>query len=250
MPTRAEWSFRDQISCYSRIAQTETFRQIAREGHDLFCTNYVFTAPLVDQLPSGCKRLLEAVDFVSDSFALHDRITNVERHPLALARDSYLRNVEMELYGLFDGILFINEGECSLVNAQHPGRTHFIPTMLPREIRPENQKVTGRIRTNFPKEPFDLIFVGSGAEPNVSGLTAFYREIYVPYLRKHRIRVAVLGNVCDRLEFDDYYISKLGFTNGSLEEYYAQSKVVIVPIFDGSGLSIKTIESLAHGRAS
>jgi glycosyltransferase involved in cell wall biosynthesis len=80
-------------------------------------------------------------------------------------------------------------------------------------------------------------------------LTAFYRQIYVPYLRKHRVRLAVIGKVCDRLDFDDWYVTKLGVVEDRLEEYYAKSKVVIIPILEGSGLSIKTIESLAQGRA-
>jgi glycosyltransferase involved in cell wall biosynthesis len=248
-PPQGEWSFRDQITWYSRIARSESFRRLARQGHDLFLTNYVFTSPLVEQLPRGCLRLLEAVDFITDSFALNERITSPRRDALAPARDTFLRKVEMELYRLFDGVLFINEQEYNLVEPHHPGQTHFIPTMMPWEIRPEPPDPAVDSRATLPEQPFDLIFVGSSAEANVCGLTAFYRKVYVPYLRKHRIRLAVIGSVCERLEFDDWYVTKLGVVKGSVEEYYAHSKVVIIPILDGSGLSIKTVESLALGRA-
>jgi glycosyltransferase involved in cell wall biosynthesis len=245
-PAANEWSFRGQFFCYSQIARFESFRQLVREGHDLFFTNYVFTAPLLEQFPRGCTRLLEAHDLISNSFALNERLSNPGRDPLASARDDFLRNMEMELYKLFDGVLFINEQESNLVQADHPGRTHFIPPMMPWETRPA---ATGGNTTMFTRERFDLIFVGSNAAPNVRGLTAFYRQIFVPYLRKHRVRLAVIGNVCDRLDFDDWYVTKLGVVKGDLEEHYAQSKVVVIPILEGSGLSIKTIESLAQGRA-
>jgi glycosyltransferase involved in cell wall biosynthesis len=61
--------------------------------------------------------------------------------------------------------------------------------------------------------------------------------------------MAVIGHVCGLVDFDDWYVTKLGVVEGSLEEYYAKSKVVVIPILEGSGLSIKTIESLAQGRA-
>src|SRR5262249_51871915 len=156
-------------------------------------------APLLEQFPRGCKRLLEALDLVSDSFAMIEGFSRPDRGPLAPARDSFHRDVEMALYGLFDGVLFINDRECSSVAAHHPGRAHFIPMMMPLEDQPATREVTGQIPATVPEESFDLIFVGSGAETNVRGLTAFYRQVYVPYLRRHRVRLAVIGNVCSRL---------------------------------------------------
>ena len=84
---------------------------------------------------------------------------------------------------------------------------------------------------------------------NVRGFEFFYRRIYLPFLRRHRLRIAVVGTACDALDFDDSYVTKCGLVAGSLEDHYARSKVVIVPILSGSGLSIKTIECLANGRA-
>ena len=84
---------------------------------------------------------------------------------------------------------------------------------------------------------------------NVRGFNFFYREIYVPFLRRHRVRIAVVGAVGDALDFDDCYVTKFGHVAGLLDDYYARSKVVVVPLLSGSGLSIKTIECLANGRA-
>jgi glycosyltransferase involved in cell wall biosynthesis len=246
-PPAWEWSFRGQLSCYSQIARYDGFRKLVREGHDLFLTNYAFTAPLVEQLPRGCKRLLEVLDLLYESFALGEQLSNPDRDALAPARDSFLRTMEMELYTLFDGILFINDHERHLVEADHRGRTHFVPPMMPWEITPDGTPLPNT--SSVTDEPFDLIFVGSVAAANVRGLTAFYRQVFVPYLRKHRVRLAVMGKVCDQLDIDDWYVTKLGVVKGDLGEYYARSKVVVIPILEGSGLSIKTIESLARGRA-
>ena len=41
-PTRP-LTVRGKLLCDQQIAQSESFRRIAAEGHDLFFTNYVFT---------------------------------------------------------------------------------------------------------------------------------------------------------------------------------------------------------------
>jgi hypothetical protein len=247
-PAASEWSsFPGQLTLYSEIARSESFRQIVSERYELFLTNYVFTSPLLEPLPRRCKRLLETHDLMSSAFALNERLSNPGRDPLAPARDSFLRKLEIELYQLFDGILFAGEQGRAAVEADHPGRTHFVPPMMPWETQTE--RTTGRKTLSVTGEPFDLICVGSLAPPDVGGLTTFYRNVFVPYLRKHRIRLAVLGEVCDQLDFDDWYVTKLGAVDGDAEEYYARSKAVVIPILEGSGLSMRTIESLAHGRA-
>src|SRR5262249_31591077 len=43
--------------------------------------------------------------------------------------------------------------------------------------------------------------------------------------------------------------SRLGVVSGDLRDYYERTKVVVSPLLEGSGLSIKTIECLASGRA-
>jgi hypothetical protein len=246
-PEQWEWSFRGQLSYYARIARLDAFRQVVGAGHDLFFTNYVFTTPLVEQLPRGCKRVLEVLDLLCESFARAEGESTAGRDPLAPARDAFLRNMEHELYGLFDRVLFINPQEQGQVEADPAVRSHFVPPMMPWEVQPEAPM--GLETPAVAGAPFDLLFVGSVAATNVRGLTAFYRQVFIPYLRKHRLRMAVIGKVCDQLEFDDFYVTKLGVVAGDLEEYYARSKVVVIPILDGSGLSIKTIESLARGRA-
>ncbi len=244
MPS-GDFTFRGQLFAHRRLARSELYRKLAQQGHDLFLTNYVFSAPLLEALPSGCLKILEAVDIMTHSFALNERIHNPERDPMSRARDRFTWNTELELYRLFDSVLFLNEDESRLVAPRLPGRTHTVPSMMPWESRPDRETET----TPAVDETFDLIFVGSEAHANLRAITSFYREIFVPYLRKLQIKMAVVGKVCDRLDFSDWYVTKLGVIPGDLREYYERSKIVIVPILEGSGLSIKTIECLANGRA-
>lgn len=172
----------------------------------------------------------------------------VGSEPMAPASDAFCWRLEVELYRLFDRVLFINEDECRIVEPLCPGRTVAVPPMMPwegtdqREPASECAGMTGG-------DSFDLILVGSDAEVNVSGFMFFYYRIFVPYLRRRGITIAIVGKVCDHLELDDFYVKKLGEASGDLWGVYERFKVVIIPDFEGSGLSIKTIECLASGRA-
>ncbi len=244
-----EFTFRGKLFAHAQIAKSDCFRVLAAEGHNLFMANYVFAAPLLERLPRGCVKLLEALDIMTDGFSLYKKSQSPERDAMRSACDSFLRSMELELYRLFDGVLFINEQESRLVEPSCPGRAHAVPPMLPWEVVTERSVEDRAGSESVRKDSFDLIFVGSNALANARGLTFFYRKIFVPYLRKHRLRLAVVGTVCDSLDFDDHYVTKLGNIPGDLRHHYERSKVVIIPILEGSGLSIKTIECLANGRA-
>lgn len=248
-PPGAEFTFSGQLALHQSVARSDAFRRIAGLGHDLLLTNYAFSAPLVEAMPTRCLKLLEALDIVTHSFALVERTANAGRGPLARARDDFSWRMERELYSLFDGVLFINEQEADLAGADLPGRAHHVPPMMPWEAASDDEAIEGRAEDEHSERGFDLLFVGSPAAPNVQGISLFYRNVFAPFLRKHRIRLGIVGKVCDMLDFEDWYVTRLGEVPGDLRDLYERSRIVVIPLLEGSGLSIKTIECLANGSA-
>ena len=59
------------------------------------------------------------------------------------------------------------------------------------------------------------------------------------------IRWAIAGTVCDHLSFRDPLVTPLGVVD-NLGDVYRSSKVVIVPLFRGAGISIKTLEAMGR----
>ncbi len=97
-------------------------------------------------------------------------------------------------------------------------------------------------------EAYDLLFVGNDNHFNITGLLAFLDQEKA--LLEGR-RLAVAGRVC----FDERVraaaegrpnISLLGFVD-DLAETYGASKLAISPV-EGTGLKIKAVEALAHGK--
>jgi succinoglycan biosynthesis protein ExoO len=101
-----------------------------------------------------------------------------------------------------------------------------------------------------PGEGDGLLFVGSGAAPNVDGMLWFLEKVW-PRIRTQRpdARLTVAGDVCSSLPAMARQpgVVLLGRV-ADLGPLYRRADVVISPLRFGSGLKIKLVEALAHGK--
>jgi succinoglycan biosynthesis protein ExoO len=101
-----------------------------------------------------------------------------------------------------------------------------------------------------PGEGGGLLFVGSVTTANVDGMHWFLAEVW-PLIRAQRpnIRLTVAGTVCTRLGATARQpgVALLGRVP-DLAPLYRRADVVISPLRVGSGLKIKLVEALAHGK--
>ena len=72
--------------------------------------------------------------------------------------------------------------------------------------------------------------------------------MFLPFLRPKGISLNIAGKVCDNINIEDPKVKKIGFYNGNIGDLYSSTKVIIIPILEGSGLSIKTMEAMAFGK--
>jgi len=89
--------------------------------------------------------------------------------------------------------------------------------------------------------------IGAKNKPNILGLEWFCTKVLPIILKKcPESKFIVAGGVCDCIS--DYPgVYKLGKVK-QLEDFYDNVKVAINPIQNGTGLNIKTVESLAFGK--
>ncbi len=95
----------------------------------------------------------------------------------------------------------------------------------------------------------NILFVGNLYDPNVVGIERFIEEVW-PEVRQHApgATLTVCGTVCDGVHGPMPGGVSLAGPVTSLEPYYARAAVVINPVPYGTGLKIKTVESLVYGR--
>jgi succinoglycan biosynthesis protein ExoO len=94
-----------------------------------------------------------------------------------------------------------------------------------------------------------LLFVASSAAPNVDGIRWFLSACW-PQIRARRpaTTLSVVGTVCDALGPPPDGAKFMGFVK-DLSPLYREAGLVISPLRIGSGLKIKLIEALEHGKA-
>ena len=145
---------------------------------------------------------------------------------------------EMALLHQADAVVAIQAEEAAVVRQCLPDQRVIIaPIAVTTVAAPQ------------PGEPGVMLFVGSSTAPNVQGLRWFLEAI-LP-----RVRAAVpeadlwvAGTVCGKLDTAPQGVRLLGPVR-DLAAVYRSAAVVVSPLQVGSGLKIKLIEALGHGKA-
>jgi glycosyltransferase involved in cell wall biosynthesis len=247
VPPPSSFSFESLIDSYCRLKSCRALRRALPADAELFLANYFFSAPLLDLLPPSCKRVLETHDIMSDQFLTQERYLSSREScrpdPLLSARRRYLLRAETNIFRLYDATILVQPDELQAIDDPGNLNLHYVPRMCSMPPVPS--------AANPATFSYDLLFVGSDHMPNQEGINWFCRNVYHPFLSGHKIRLGIVGRVCDHVDYTSPCVTKLGVLHGSadaLKNLYLSAALVIVPIFEGTGISIKTLEALALGR--
>ncbi len=96
-----------------------------------------------------------------------------------------------------------------------------------------------------------ILYLASRMEFNVSGILWFLDNVWEKLLSSSPdAKMLIGGSVCEQIPHDKYPNVELqGFVD-SLDAFYAQGNIVINPVFQGTGMKIKTFESLSYGKTT
>jgi glycosyltransferase involved in cell wall biosynthesis len=99
-----------------------------------------------------------------------------------------------------------------------------------------------------PKTNNNILFVGSKNPINVHGINYFVQTIF-PQIKAQfpDLQLILAGDICDKVDSFDGCL-KLGRV-ANLKDAYDLVKLVISPVFFGTGLKIKNIEALGYSKA-
>lgn len=145
---------------------------------------------------------------------------------------------EMRLLSGADAVLAIQSEEAEAVRRHLPGARVILTPLAVRPV-PAPQPGGGRA----------MLFVGSNTAPNVDGLRWLMEEIW-PAIRAAEPDAAlrVAGTVAAAFGAAPTGIAFLGRVP-DLDPHYRDAAVVVSPLRVGSGLKIKLVEALGHGKA-
>ncbi len=178
-------------------------------------------------------------------FALQPRTPSaVVMHDLFFSQDPERRIVrldrdgEMALLDQADAVVAIQADEGGTVSRLLPHR----PVILaPMAVSP--------VAGPQPGEDGTVLFVGSNALPNIDGIEWFLREVWPGLLEQcSRIQLQIAGTCCGSLSGVPRNVVLLGRVD-DLDEVYRRAGIVVSPLRLGSGLKIKLVEAIGHGKA-
>jgi glycosyltransferase involved in cell wall biosynthesis len=118
--------------------------------------------------------------------------------------------------------------------------------LTPSHLDSNNNRFVYLAKKNNLQKKFRLLFFGSQYDPNVHGIQKFYYNI-LPQLNSE-IELVIAGGISLKFANKNHpQVEVIGFVD-DISSLYASIDAVIIPIFYGSGVSIKAVEALSYGK--
>jgi glycosyltransferase involved in cell wall biosynthesis len=204
----------------------------ARHSWDAVIIEYIWLYPAAQKLKHGVLRLLDTHDIQ------HKRVDEFASRgmtfPLRITGE-----LESSIFKKFDAVLAIQALEAAAIRSMCPQATVLTVGSRVSDAGEQHcSTVDGRI-----------LYIGGFNGANIDGLRRFLRRIWPKVLEQQPLaHLHVCGYVYRAFLGEAFagvkFLGHLEDTDGE----YAQAAVVINPSWIGTGLKIKTIEALAHGK--
>ncbi|WP_037586389.1 glycosyltransferase [Stenoxybacter acetivorans] len=234
--TRNEIS--NKYSCPDKIVRFIN-KRLAEKKFDYLFLNYTKTVRVIPHNYQG-KIIIDTHDYQTNFIKEDQEINKIN---MDIDLDCF-RESEHKALNRADILLAINPLEAELFKqiVSPDKKVVTIPAFIP----PISQQV------NFIYYNYDILYVGSLLNFNISGLQWFLNEILPKLLLlKKDIKIAIAGNISRTKDIDWNQYPNLAILGivPDLAPLYHSSACCIAPILGGAGMKIKVIEALSYGKA-
>jgi glycosyltransferase involved in cell wall biosynthesis len=220
-------------------------KKLIKHGqYDYLWLNYLEYAALAIHLKasSDIKIIIDIHDL-----ACRGRLVMNDLEYLQKLQFDYQQNLikEGKLLDKFDRVIVNSEEEMEILqNYLPPEKLLLIPH--PISDRLNSPEIVPYNRRKF---DYDLLFVGTGRDPNLKAMNFFLEEIFPSIVaQKPDTTLALVGSI-DRVITIRPQLSKnvlkLGYVR-ELTTVYCRTKIIICPLLKGAGTKVKLQEALAY----
>ena len=192
---------------------------------------YVFNSWMLELFPASVRKVIDTHDKFANRYAQFLKA--------GVAPEWFSTTPGQERKGLrrADCVMAIQQGEADYFQ-QLSGRPVVTVGHVCR-LRPTPEPAAG---------PITLLYIGSNNHANQDAMTGCLQEIWPGLHRQHpTARLLVAGGVCESLGQPPPGVELRGQV-ASLDGLYAAAHIVINPMRAGTGLKIKCLEALSHGK--
>ncbi len=202
-------------------------------GFDVAVLSYVFYSRLFESMPGTVRKLIDTHDVFSDRYRLY------RAHGQANEFFSTGPTDEGKALDRADAVLAIQEWDANHFRSL-TARPVVVVGHLGRVEAPAPADATARAPA--------MLFVGGPMGINVHGVTWFIDRV-LPMVRRQvpDAELWLVGGIGERIGHAVPGVRRFGFVD-ALGDVYRSAAVVINPQQFGTGLSIKSVDALLHGR--
>lgn len=233
------------------VFSTDCINYIENNKIDVVLLNYITSFPVIDTLElTNLPIICEIHDIQSFQKALYG------------SRPVCKRDLEAEFDALthVKHAISLNDYEASEINRRIPYLPTTVNGITPKKLASFLDSLAGCVTFKDVIEncnpdnlisnvecsinKIDILFIGSNHLPNIDGLRWFIDKVFIPYLNDIDVNLVVAGSVTD---YGDWPISsKISYLGrlGDLSPLYSAARTVVLPILDGAGSPVKTIEAI------
>lgn len=208
------------------------FTDILKDNHyDSIVIFYTYLANLLKNREINAKKIY----FMEDSMFLQQFSWDEQGYEKAGITLGKLMDEELERINYFDEIFCISNDEKIFYEKIARRQMHFLPHLLP-DVK--------MVTSNIADRKWDVFFIGFDNPFNVEGLNWFLEEVY-PLLNVN-LKILLVGSATKKINVTYSNVDVIPFAP-NLDEIFENVKVSICPMFRGTGMKVKVVESMAKG---
>lgn len=205
------------------------FKKVLKENtYDYILINYTNWSDIVrdKEYIKGARLIIDTHDFLTIQQYNKDRDKQRNR----LGR---IFQEEINRLNYFDEVWSVSIDEYYIFDQLLDANVELVPNISIYEQKDFKQK----------EKKYDLLYVASDNPYNRASAKWFFDHVY-PLLDRN-IQIKLVGRICNHV--DDYpNVDKSVFIE-DLSDIYAQSRVVLCPMLEGTGIKLKVLEAMSYG---
>lgn len=143
-----------------------------------------------------------------------------------------------------DKIITLNKRDSSLIEEFYERRSDaLVPVVFKDSYSNPSEEVLNAMTSTQPT----LLFLGAYFTANVDGLKWFIKNVYQ---KLNGVNLIVAGKGMDKIQNASFMTPDIKLMSNvpDLRPLFEEADAMILPIFDGSGMKVKTCESLMYGK--
>jgi polysaccharide biosynthesis protein PslH len=221
-------------SYFDRAGARYVRKLLVRHAFDVIILSYVFYSRLLESVPGSVLKLIDTHDVFSDRYRLY------REHGQTGEFFSTTREEEGKALDRADAVLAIQDWDAHHFRSLTRRLVAVVGHLAPPDADPPPSVASAC--------PHAILFVGSSMSINVHGVTWFIERV-LPAVRSQvpQAELWLVGGISDQAGRAAPGVRRLGFVD-TLGDLYRRTAVVINPQQFGTGLSIKSVDALRHGR--